>query len=416
MEVEAPPGRPPNAGPEPPPPPGAPERGGAPAWLLAAVPLALIAVAVLAFAALGGPGLGERPGPPAEELAVERSVLRPGSIELVVRNAGPDPVEVAQVFVNDAYVDYRASEPGPIDPLESRRLWLDYPWQEGSPYLVTMLTSAGGTIEHEIELAVETPPADLGFYALMALLGVYVGIVPVALGMLFLPFLGRVPESWIRVFMAVTVGLLGFLVVDGALEGIEIAAEGSGAFGGPELVVLGAVVFYLAVVVVDRYMAARQRAAEARAGGTARVALLVAVGIGLHNLGEGLAIGSAYAVGALALGAFLVIGFALHNTTEGLAIVTPLAGGRRPSLLRLAALGLIAGAPAIVGAWIGAAAFDPSLAAFLLGGAVGAIVKVIQQVVPFVRDRAGRVLYPASIGGILAGMAALYLTGLLVNV
>jgi hypothetical protein len=81
-----------------------------------------------------------------------------------------------------------------------------------------------------------------------------------------------------------------------------------------------------------------------RAGASGqRLALLIAVGIGLHNLGEGVAIGSSYAVGALALGAFLVVGFAIHNTTEGLAIVAPVADAR-PTLARLAVLGLIAGA------------------------------------------------------------------------
>ncbi len=111
-----------------------------------------------------------------------------------------------------------------------------------------------------------------------------------------------------------------------------------------------------------------------------------------------------------------MIGFALQNTTEGLAIVAPLAEGGRPSLARLVALGLIAGSPAIVGAWLGASAYDPAVAAFLIGGAVGAIVKVIEQVIPLVRDRTGRLLYPASVGGILAGIAALYVTGLLINV
>ena len=159
------------------------------------------------------------------------------------------------------------------------------------------------------------------------------------------------------------------------------------------------------------------RRREARAAGAARrelVALLVAIGIGLHNLGEGLAIGSAYAVGALSLGAFLVIGFALHNTTEGLAIVAPV---RRPAAAAaLLLLGVIAGAPAILGAWIGASAFNSSLAAFLLGAGAGAIVQVIQQLVPAVRDgTGGRCIRPAS-PGMLAGMAMLYVTSLLVSI
>ena len=154
---------------------------------------------------------------------------------------------------------------------------------------------------------------------------------------------------------------------------------------------------------------------ESRRKGTggARLATLIAVGIGLHNLGEGVAIGSSYAVGALALGAFLVVGFALHNTTEGLAIVAPLADGS-PSLGRLAVLGLIAGAPAILGAWIGAAAFNASLAAFLFGFGAGAIVQVIVTLTPSLRDDAGRVLHPGAVTGILGGMALMFATGLLV--
>jgi zinc transporter, ZIP family len=385
-----------------------------PAWALGLVPLALIVVALVALITVGGDTLGERRGPPVEDIAVERTVLRPGEIDLTVRNAGPDPVEVAQVFVNDAYVDY-AVETRQVGRLGSQKLTLDYPWQEGSPLLVTLLTSSGATVEHEIEVAVETPEADGGLYGLMALLGTYVGIIPVALGMLFLPFLGRVREHWIRIFIAATIGLLGFLAVDAYLEGTEIAEQSTGAFGGAELLFIGAAVAYFALVALDRYLRGRSERAEAAGAGAFQLSLLVAIGIGLHNLGEGLAIGSAYAIGELALGAFLVFGFALHNTTEGLAIVAPLAGRPRPSLGRLAVLGLIAGAPAILGAFIGASAYNPEAAALLIGVGIGAIVQVIVQLVPAIRDRAGRALYPASVGGILAGVAILYVTGLLVS-
>jgi zinc transporter ZupT len=143
---------------------------------------------------------------------------------------------------------------------------------------------------------------------------------------------------------------------------------------------------------------------------------MIATGIGLHNLGEGLAIGSAYAVGALALGAFLVIGFAIHNTTEGLAIVAPLAKGERPGAWRIVALGALAGAPAILGAVIGASVYTGELAVFLIGIGVGAIVQVIYQLLPSIRDAEGRALHPLSIAGILAGAALLYLTGLLISV
>jgi zinc transporter, ZIP family len=390
---------------------------GAPAWVLGLAPLALIAAAIGLFALLDAPGLGERNGPPVEELAVERTVLRPGEIELTVRNDGPDAVEIAQVIVNDAYVPFTAGDGQRVGRLGSTTIEIPYDWIEGEAYAIDLLTATGGTAAHEIPVAAESPDADASFFGLMALLGVYVGVIPVSLGMLWLPFVRRIGEGWIRILIAFTVGLLAFLGIDAGLEGLEIAAAAPSALGGTALVVVGAVVAYLALAGVDVYLKRRGEGAAGAGVATAGayLALLVAIGIGLHNLGEGLAIGSAYASGALALGAFLVVGFALHNTTEGLAIVAPLSGGR-PRLRRLALLGLLAGAPAIVGAWIGAAAFNPSLAALLFGVGVGAIAQVIVQLAPSMRDGDGRTLHPAAVGGLLAGMAALYLTGLLVAV
>ena len=379
--------------------------------LLGLLPLLLVAAAVSLFALLGAPGLGDRRGPPVEEVVFERTVLRPGEIELTVRNDGPDPVQIAQVTVNDAFADFRA-ESAEIAPLRAEKVTVAYPWIEGEAYEVSLLTSTGATLVHEIPVAVETPSADAGFWGLMTLLGVYVGVIPIALGMLWLPFVSRVSADSVRFLMAVTLGLLIFLAVDATLEGLAVAREGSQALGGEALVFLGAIVAYLVLAAIDAYMRARRSAAEA-AG--AYLALLVAIGIGLHNLGEGLAIGAAYAVGALALGALLVIGFALHNTTEGLAIVAPVAG-QRPPLRRLALLGAIAGAPAIVGAWIGAAAFHPSVSAFLLGFGAGAIVQVVQQLAPLIRNEEGRHLYPASAGGLVLGIGLLYVTGLLAGV
>jgi zinc transporter, ZIP family len=394
----------------------APPLSRAPTWALLAAPVALIAAAIALFAVLGGPGLDERRGPPVEELAVERTVLRPGEIELTLRNTGPDAVEVAQVAVSDAYVAFSPEPEGEVGRLGEQTLTLDYPWQEGSPYTISMLTSTGATIEHTIDVAVETPEADSGFYGLMTLLGTYVGIIPVILGMLFMPAIRRLSDDWVRLFMAVTIGLLGFLVVDGSLEGLEIGGESSGAFGGIELFFLGAAAAYLVLTAIDRRLRAgieRQREAGA---GAFRLSLMVAIGIGLHNLGEGLAIGSAYAIGSLALGAFLVIGFAIHNTTEGFAIVAPLARAERPGIWRLLLLGLIAGGPAILGAVIGAGAYNQELATLLIGVGVGAIVQVILQLVPTIRDRRGQALYPLTVAGLLLGAGILYATSLLVSV
>jgi zinc transporter, ZIP family len=220
----------------------------------------------------------------------------------------------------------------------------------------------------------------------------------------------RIPPGALRVVLALTVGLLAFLAIDATLEGLELAGEGSQAFGGAALVLIGAAVAFLALTGAGEWLKARRKGAEG-----AHLALLVAVGIGLHNLGEGVAIGSAYAAGALALGAFLVVGFALHNTTEGLAIVAPIAK-TQPSLGRLAVLGLVAGAPAVLGAWIGAAAYNASLAAFLFGFGAGAIVQVIVQLAPSIKDGEGRLLHPPAVAGLLGGMALMFATGLLVAI
>ncbi len=373
----------------------------------------LLAFAVGALALLDGPGLGERNGPPVEELAIERTELRPGVIELTVRNDGPDPVTISQLSINDAFVPFEGA--GEIGRLGAQKLTISYPWVEGEAYEMFLLTSTGGTVDAAVEVAAETPDLDLGFFGLMALLGIYVGVIPVSIGMVWLPFVRRIGKGLLRVLMAFTIGLLAFLGVDAVIEGIEIAGSGPQVFGGSELVFIGAAAAYLALAAVDSHMRSRrERAREAGAGGI-YLALLIAIGIGLHNLGEGLAIGSAYAGGALALGAFLVVGFAIHNTTEGLAIVAPLAG-ERPPWKRLIGLGLVAGSPAIVGAWIGAAAFNSSIVALLLGVGAGAIIQVIVQLAPAIRAPGERSLTPPNVAGILAGVALLYVTGLLISV
>lgn len=386
---------------------------GLPAWLLGMAPLLLLAAAAAAVFAVGAPGLGERNGVPLEELTVERTELTPGEIRLQVRNEGPDPVSVQQLSINDAYLPFEGS--GEIGRLGSSTLTIPYPWVEGEAYTIFLLTSTGGTVETVIDAAAETPGVDLSFLGLMALLGIYVGVIPVSIGMVWLPFLRRVGPDAIRFLIAFTVGLLAFLGVDALLEGFDIAAAGPQAFGGAALVALGASVAWLALAGIDSRMRRRREHARAVGSGPVATALLIAIGIGLHNLGEGLAIGSAYSAGALALGTFLVVGFAVHNTTEGLAIVAPLAE-RRPALARLAGLGLVAGAPAVLGAWIGAVAFNASAVAFLFGVGAGAIVAVIVQLWPQVGPGGGKPLDGTAVGGVLAGLAVMYATGLLVGV
>ena len=401
-----------------------------PPWLAGVAPLVILAAAIALFVLLDAPGLN-RIGVPQEQLSVERTVLKPDEIQLHVRNEGADPVRVRQVIVNDGFAAFTQTEDR-IGRLGGSEIDVDYPWIEGQDYEVRLLTSTGVTIDHTITAATETPGADVDFYALMALIGLYVGVIPVAIGMLWLPWLRGVDARWIQFLLAFTIGLLGFLGIEALLEGTDIATAGAEAFGGAALVWLGAAVAFLGLAGVDAWLRGRRASAkppgaaekgegdarEGRRGGAGvgyHAALLVAIGIGLHNLGEGLAIGSAYAVGSLALGATLVVGFALHNTTEGLAIVAPVARERAARLTRLLVLGLIAGAPAILGAWIGASAYQPGIAALMFGIGAGAIAQVIVQIAPQIRDTAGRVLHPLAVGGLLTGLFVMYVTGLLVS-
>jgi zinc transporter ZupT len=395
-----------------------------PAWLTGLIPVVVLAAAIGLFVALDAPGL-DRVGVPQEELAVERTVLRPGEIVLQVRNDGADPVQIEQAIVNDGFTTFTQSDEE-IGRLGGAEVNILYPWIEGENYEVMLLTSTGATIDHSIEAAVQTPDADIGFYGLMALIGLYVGVIPVAIGMLWLPWLRRVDGRWIRFLLAFTVGLLAFLAIEALLEGTELAGEGPEALGGAALVWLGAVGAYLALAGVDAWLRGRATRAEARRVAEAghgeagrlgeRAALLVALGIGLHNLGEGLAIGSAYAIGSLALGAALVVGFALHNTTEGLAIVAPVARSGTARVRMLVSLGLIAGAPAVLGAWIGASAFHPSVAAVMFGIGAGAIAQVIVQIAPAIRADDGRLLNPLATSGLVVGLFVMYVTGLMVSV
>lgn len=387
----------------------------APRWLLGLGPLLLIGILIALFTAMNAPGItGGENRIPEEEVAVETIELQPGQIILTVRNEGADPVTIAQVNVSDYYAAFTQTQETTAR-LQSNTITISYSWIEGDPYDIRLVTSTGGTVDTEIDAAIASPERGASFFGLMILLGLYVGIIPIGIGLLWLPFVRRSSRTWVRGLLAFTVGLLIFLAIDATLEGLELVQD-TGAFGGSLIVFLGALAAYLALEGVEGFTLRRRQTVDDQPStltpGT--LSLLIAIGIGLHNLGEGLAIGSAYAVGSLALGAFLVIGFAIHNTTEGLAIVTPLAR-EKPRIRQLVLLGLIAGAPAIVGALIGATAFQPSFAALLFGVGAGAIGQVAVKLLPFLKNETARTLTPLTSGSILIGLGFMFATSLLVT-
>jgi zinc transporter ZupT len=379
--------------------------------LLALLPLVLLAglVALILRTGIADAVRGE--APPVEVLSFQRVELTPDGLAVEVLNDGPDPVRIAQVQVDEAYWAFTQDPPGALGRLGRARIEIPYPWVNGEAHAVRLVSSTGITFDREIPVAVATPRPGARFFWLFALIGLYVGVIPVLLGLLWFPLLRRLGPGALGFLLALTVGLLLFLFVDTVHEGLEAVEGMPSAFQGIALFVFGAVAAWLGIETFGAWLASH----KAEAGAAWVTALLVAIGIGLHNLGEGLAIGAALGLGEVALGRLLILGFTLHNTTEGLAIVAPVAD-TNPKLKRLLLLGVIAGAPAVLGAWIGAAAFNASLAAFLFGFGAGAIVQVIQQLTPTMRNEAGRTLHPAAVAGLLAGMALMFVTSLLVSV
>jgi zinc transporter ZupT len=249
------------------------------------------------------------------------------------------------------------------------------------------------------------------------LIGLYVGVIPVALGLLWLPLASRLGKTGIDVILALTVGLLAFLLVDATGEALETAAEMPASYQGLALFVSTAIAAYLALEWLGGWLKGRRSNTRLAGSSGLVLALLIAVGIGLHNFGEGLAIGAAYALGEAALGTLLIVGFTLHNTTEGLAIVAPIAK-ERPSIWTLARLGLIGGLPTIAGAWVGGLVYSPVVGVVFLGLGAGAIAQVALQIA---RQVAGshslveRFATAPVLAGLVAGFGVMYATGLLVG-
>lgn len=394
------------------------EKGRGPVWvMLGLLPLLGLGV-LLAFIVINGAGIGREDVPPVEELTVN-SVTMPNEGEFVVNvtNGGPDPVTVEQVTVNEALWEFEfADGDNTISPREKAAVTIPYPWAEGAAYTMGMITNTGiVAAEPEVDPAVLTPEFSGETFARYALVGFYVGVIPVSLGLLWYPFLKRVGTAGMNFVLALTVGLLAYLAVDTLLEATELAAQLPGFLSGIPLALIVTMLTLLGLLGTER-MFRRGREEASRLSTSYRISS----GIGLHNLGEGLAIGAAFALGEAALGTFLVIGFTLHNITEGVGIAAPVLKERRPSLWHFAALALIGGGPAILGTWIAGFAYSNLLSTIFLAIGTGAILQVIYEVGRLTLKDSAQAKTPAfsatNLGGLTVGIAIMYATGLLVMV
>ncbi|MCL4251957.1 MAG: metal transporter [Anaerolineae bacterium] len=381
------------------------------AWLLALIPLILLGL-VLTYLVVTGGGLTDLAGPPIEQVAIERITLpQAGVIQVEVVNDGPQEVTIPQVLVDDAYTYFTADPATTIPRLGRATFTIDYPWVTEETHHVVLITSLGVTFEGEIGAAVESPAPSTSLFLRFGLVGLYVGIVPVLLGMLWYPFMRRLGARAIMFILSLTVGLLVYLAIGTWLDANEFASELPAFWQGVPLVVFIALIALGVLLAVGSLRRGQESTPLA-------VSYRIAMGIGLHNLGEGLAIGAAFALGEAALGTFLILGFTLHNITEGIGIVAPVVR-KNPGLKHFALLVLVAGGPAILGTWIGGFAFNPVLATIFLAIGVGAILQVVWEVSRLVARDSAKLSLPlvnwVTLSGLVVGIALMYFTAFMVK-
>lgn len=398
--------------------------------LSGSVPLMLLA-GLVSFIIINGTGLRDYVPAPLEELSFDRIIFSETGIDAEVFNSGPEPLTIAHVQIgwfNRTSYQFTIKPNSTIPRLGKATVHIPYPWIEGEPYEIVLITSTGMAFTHDVEIATMTPKVTWSLMGNFAMLGVYVGVIPVFLGLLWIYFLRRIDRSWNDFFMALTLGLLVFLGGDALAEAIELSEQVADVLNGTGIIIIGISMTMLILTAIDKTVSkhrarkneeSKENAISLETKSVLTLAYIIAFSIGIHNLGEGLAIGGAYAIGEVSLGTFLVLGFMIHNITEGVAIVAPLSRSKF-SLWHLVLLGLLAGAPTIIGTWIGGFIFSRVWSLLLISIGAGAIFQVVlliyrQMRLSSIRSNINTIVTYRNVVGFMSGLAVMYATGLFVT-
>tara|TARA_Y100000590_G_scaffold3116_1_gene4121 strand:- start:632 stop:1792 length:1161 start_codon:yes stop_codon:yes gene_type:complete len=346
------------------------------------------------------------------ELSIERIEFIQNEIQVTVRNTGTVDFDVVVADVNDRIQPAAIEPDSSLERFETALVRIPYSWNEAQPYEIGLTIDDGTRFSKEVEAAFTSLQPDFDLFVFLGTVGFLIGVIPIMIGLLWYPFIKKLGKNSLNFFLAFTIGLLLFLGIDAVIEAGEISNEHlSSVFNGELLIATVVILSFLLLYGIGEKLIRKTDSSRFSQG--IGISFMISIGIGLHNLGEGLAVGAAIALGQVALSKFLIIGFAAHNTTEGLAIAAPLTG-TKAKILKMIGLGLLAGVPAIFGTWIGGFSFSPLFTIIFLSIGAGAIFQVILSLFNYMRERAESFSNVTLFIGISLGLVVMYLTSVII--